>query len=43
GLGLALAKSITGLHGGSATVQSEPNRGTTVTLTFPNESAAKDT
>ncbi|MEY2540837.1 MAG: two-component system, OmpR family, heavy metal sensor histidine kinase CusS [Verrucomicrobiota bacterium] len=43
GLGLALVKSITGLHGGSATVQSEPNRGTTVTLTFPNESAAKET
>lgn len=35
GLGLALVKSITDLHGGSATATSEPNRGTTVTLTFP--------
>lgn len=35
GLGLALVKSITGLHGGSAAATSELNRGTTVTLTFP--------
>ncbi|HEX8489717.1 MAG TPA: heavy metal sensor histidine kinase [Chthoniobacterales bacterium] len=35
GLGLALVKSITDLHGGSATVESEVGRGTTVTLTFP--------
>jgi two-component system heavy metal sensor histidine kinase CusS len=34
GLGLALVKSIADLHGGSATVQSETGRGTTVTLTF---------
>jgi two-component system heavy metal sensor histidine kinase CusS len=39
GLGLALVKSIAELHGGVATVQSEPNRGTTVTLTFPNQPA----
>ena len=37
GLGLALVKSITDLHGGSATVESELNRGTTVTLAFPND------
>jgi two-component system heavy metal sensor histidine kinase CusS len=37
GLGLALVKSITDLHGGSATLTSEVNRGTIVTLTFPNE------
>ena len=37
GLGLALVKSIVDLHGGSASVQSEPGRGTTVTLTFPNK------
>jgi two-component system, OmpR family, heavy metal sensor histidine kinase CusS len=37
GLGLALVKSIVELHGGSASVQSEPGRGTTVTLTFPNK------
>ena len=35
GLGLALVKSIMDLHGGSAAVESEVNRGTTVTLTFP--------
>src|SRR5215813_14263037 len=37
GLGLALVKSIVDLHGGSASVQSEPGRGTTVTLIFPNK------
>jgi len=39
GLGLALVKSITDLHGGSIAVASEVNRGTTVTLTFPAKSA----
>lgn len=37
GLGLALVKSITDLHGGTATIESELNRGTRVTLTFPNK------
>jgi two-component system, OmpR family, heavy metal sensor histidine kinase CusS len=37
GLGLALVKSIMDLHGGSALVESEVDRGTTVTLTFPNK------
>jgi two-component system heavy metal sensor histidine kinase CusS len=37
GLGLALVKSITDLHGGSATIASQENRGTTVTLTFPRK------
>jgi two-component system, OmpR family, heavy metal sensor histidine kinase CusS len=37
GLGLALVKSITHLHGGSATVNSEVSRGTIVTITFPNK------
>ena len=37
GLGLALVKSIVDLHGGSAKIESEANRGTTVTVTFPNK------
>ncbi len=41
GLGLALVKSITNLHGGSARIESEVNRGTTVTLTFPNRADLK--
>jgi two-component system heavy metal sensor histidine kinase CusS len=36
GLGLALVKSITDLHGGSASLHSEAKGGTTVTLTFSN-------
>jgi two-component system heavy metal sensor histidine kinase CusS len=36
GLGLALVKSIMDLHGGSAQIESEVRRGTTVVLTFPN-------
>jgi two-component system, OmpR family, heavy metal sensor histidine kinase CusS len=36
GLGLALVKSIMDLHGGNAQIESEPDRGTTVTLRFPN-------
>jgi two-component system heavy metal sensor histidine kinase CusS len=36
GLGLALVKSIMDLHGGNAEIESEPGRGTTVTLRFPN-------
>ncbi|HEY2799792.1 MAG TPA: heavy metal sensor histidine kinase [Chthoniobacterales bacterium] len=37
GLGLALVKSIATLHGGSVTISSEINRGTCVTVRFPNE------
>jgi two-component system heavy metal sensor histidine kinase CusS len=36
GLGLSLVKSIVDLHGGSATIESEVGRGTTVVLIFPN-------
>jgi signal transduction histidine kinase len=36
-LGLALVKSIVDLHRGSAKIESEVNRGTTVTLTFPKK------
>jgi len=39
GLGLALVKSITDLHGGSATMKSTEAHGTTVTLSFPRETA----
>ncbi len=35
GLGLAIVKSIMDLHGGTVTVQSQFNNGTTVTLRFP--------
>src|SRR6266446_1061418 len=35
GLGLSLVKSIVDLHGGSATIESEIGRGTTVKLIFP--------
>jgi two-component system heavy metal sensor histidine kinase CusS len=37
GLGLALVKSIVDLHGGSARIESEVNRGTTMVLIFPNK------
>jgi two-component system heavy metal sensor histidine kinase CusS len=37
GLGLALVKSIVDLHGGSATIKSEPGDGTAVTLTFSSK------
>ena len=39
GLGLALSKSLTELHGGSLSLESEPGLGTTVTLRFPPERA----
>jgi two-component system heavy metal sensor histidine kinase CusS len=34
-LGLAIVKSIMTLHNGTVTIQSEPDKGTTVTLRFP--------
>lgn len=40
GLGLALVKSISDLHGGSAAVTSEVNRGTVVTVTFPAKNSS---
>ena len=41
GLGLPLAKAMVELHGGSLTLESEPNRGTRVTLRFPANRVAK--
>jgi two-component system cell cycle sensor histidine kinase PleC len=35
GLGLPLAKAMMDLHGGRLTVESQPNRGTCITLHFP--------
>ncbi|HUT48686.1 MAG TPA: PAS-domain containing protein [Alphaproteobacteria bacterium] len=35
GLGLPLARSMTEVHGGDFTIHSEPERGTTVTVTMP--------
>jgi signal transduction histidine kinase len=37
GLGLSLTKGLVELHGGSITMESAPEKGTTVTLWFPNE------
>ena len=39
GLGLSLSKSLTELHGGEFSLESEPGVGTTVTLRFPPERA----
>ncbi|MCG8548622.1 MAG: PAS-domain containing protein [Alphaproteobacteria bacterium] len=39
GLGLPIVKSLVELHGGVMEIQSEPDRGTTVIVEFPNSSA----
>lgn len=39
GLGLAIVKSIMDLHGGTVSVQSVPQQGTTITLRFPPQCA----
>ncbi|MBI4620790.1 MAG: heavy metal sensor histidine kinase [Desulfobacterales bacterium] len=36
GLGFAIVKSIMDMHGGTVVIQSEPNKGSTVTLRFPS-------
>jgi signal transduction histidine kinase len=35
GLGLPLAKTLTELHGGTLTLESQPSLGTCVTITLP--------
>jgi PAS domain S-box-containing protein len=42
GLGLPLAKSLTELHGGSLTLASRPQAGTTVTIRFPADRVVRD-
>jgi len=40
GLGLTLAQRIVQAHGGTIRLESEPDRGTTVTISLPLESPA---
>ncbi len=39
GLGLSIAKWIAGIHGGTITVESEPDKGSTFIVQIPNEQA----
>jgi signal transduction histidine kinase len=43
GLGLPICKSLMELHGGTITIESEPNLGTTLTARFPAERAVHTT
>ena len=40
GIGLPLAKAFVKSHGGTLVLQSEPGKGTTVTVRFPRTAAA---
>ncbi|MFD1624455.1 PAS domain-containing protein [Azospirillum griseum] len=42
GLGLAITKALVEAHGGSAQLRSEPGKGTTVTLAFPESRCVHD-
>jgi signal transduction histidine kinase len=43
GLGLSLVRSFVELHGGTVSIESAPNQGTTVTCVFPVQHTAKRT
>ena len=43
GLGLSLVRSFVELHGGTVTIESAREKGTTVTCVFPVEQAEKQT
>lgn len=43
GMGLALAKSLTEIHGGNLEIDSQPGRGTRVVLRLPSERVVRET
>ena len=42
GLGLPIAQHLMELHGGTLRISSEPNEGTTVTVTFPTRRIVRE-